>query len=65
MLRIISFFAVLLMAALPNAVEAQLAGEWRFCTGTPDVDWDLQIKNCSPWAWLAIGKPALSNRIAG
>src|SRR5215813_9425235 len=27
--------------------EAQLAPQWSYCTGSPDIDWNTQIRNCT------------------
>src|ERR1700674_3495766 len=42
--------ALLVIAfALPLATpgQAQLAVQWNFCTGSEDIDWNTQIKNCT------------------
>ena len=38
--------AVLLTVSLDTA-HAQLAKEWKSCTGNADVEWDIQITNCT------------------
>src|ERR1700691_5956871 len=32
---------------LVAAADAQLSPEWQSCRGTPDIDWDQQIRSCT------------------
>ena len=46
-LRLLWIAALAGLMLLPPASQAQLSPQWRSCTGTPDVDWDQQIRSCS------------------
>src|ERR1700680_1512174 len=38
----------LVLAVLFGApAQAQLAPQWNYCTGNPNIDWNSQIKNCT------------------
>ena len=35
------------LAAVATSAAAQLSTQWQFCTGSPGIDWDTQIKSCT------------------
>jgi tetratricopeptide (TPR) repeat protein len=48
------------LAAAAGIALAQLSPLWKSCTGNPDIDWDLQIKNCT--ALIQSGQEATENQ---
>src|SRR5258708_6414061 len=46
--------------SLLTPADAELAPQWRSCTGTPDVDWDQQLRSCS--TLIQSGRETTSNR---
>ena len=35
------------IALVTTSAVAQLSSQWQFCTGNPEIDWDMQIKSCT------------------
>ena len=57
-----SLGAVLAVVALLSlsTAYAELAPQWKYCSGDPGIDWDTQIRNCT--TLLQSGRETSKNR---
>src|SRR5882672_9995154 len=52
--------AVAALVLLATQAQAQLAPQWSYCTGSAEIDWNTQIRNCT--TLIQSGRETQKNR---